>query len=322
MNNIKVSICCLAYNHEKYIAEAIESFLMQETDFEYEILIHDDASTDKTAEIIREYQNRYPDIIKPIFQKENQYSKGVKVGQLNRERAIGKYIALCEGDDYWNDQKKLQKQVEFMEMNNEFSLCVHAAEKVKTNRKRINFIRPYQCDRICTTEELILGGGDMFATNSMFFKAKLVRSLPKFYNISPVGDYPLVIYLSLKGKVYYLDKVMSAYRIGVEGSWSQRVNNNTNNAIVHYNLMSEVMNELNVFTNYNFNAQINEVNYRRKLNILCMLRNFKEIKSGELKNYFECLNPYKKIGIYIRCKAPNQYIVIKKLLRKIPLCKI
>ena len=115
-NEILVSICCITYNHEKYIRDAIEGFLMQKTDFPFEVLIHDDASTDGTADIIREYETKYPDIIKPIYQTENQYSKGIKISATyNYPRAKGKYIALCEGDDYWIDPYKLQKQVDFLE---------------------------------------------------------------------------------------------------------------------------------------------------------------------------------------------------------------
>ena len=97
---IKVSICCITFNHEKYIKKALDSFLSQNTDFEYEILIHDDASTDSTADIIREYEKKYPNIIKPIYQTENQYQKGVTnpSGKFNFPRAKGQYIAMCEGD--------------------------------------------------------------------------------------------------------------------------------------------------------------------------------------------------------------------------------
>lgn len=119
-----VSICCITYNHEPYIRECLDGFLMQKTDFKFEILIHDDASTDKTADIIREYQMQYPDIIKPIYQTENQYSKGVRpINKFNFERAKGKYIAMCEGDDYWIDPLKLQKQVDFLESNKNYSMC-------------------------------------------------------------------------------------------------------------------------------------------------------------------------------------------------------
>ena len=113
--NIMVSICCITYNQEKYIKDAIEGFLMQKTNFLFEIIIHDDASTDKTADIIREYQQKYPDKIRTILQKENQYKKGVRNSYTVFKEAKGKYIAFCEGDDYWIDENKLQKQVNYME---------------------------------------------------------------------------------------------------------------------------------------------------------------------------------------------------------------
>ena len=113
-----VSICCITYNHAPYIRQCLDGFVMQKTNFTFEVLVHDDASTDDTADIIREYEARYPGIIKPIYQTENQYSQGVNVNRTyNYPRAHGKYIALCEGDDYWTDPLKLQKQVDFLEAN-------------------------------------------------------------------------------------------------------------------------------------------------------------------------------------------------------------
>ena len=113
---IVVSTYCLAYNHEKFIRDALEGFVSQKTNFRYEVLVHDDASTDGTARIIREYEEKYPDIIKPIYQKENQYSKGIDiVGTIITPRLKGTYIAICEGDDYWTDPEKLQRQVDILE---------------------------------------------------------------------------------------------------------------------------------------------------------------------------------------------------------------
>ena len=125
-----VSISCITYNHEPYIVQALNGFLMQKTSFPFEVLVHDDASTDRTADIIREYEKKFPKIIKPIYQKENQYSKGFTAvtATWNFPRAQGKYIALCEGDDYWIDENKLQIQVDFLERNPEYTMCFHNAE--------------------------------------------------------------------------------------------------------------------------------------------------------------------------------------------------
>ena len=128
-SNPLVSICCITYNHAQYIRQCLDGFLMQKVNFEYEIIVHDDASTDGTSEIIREYSNKYSDLIVPIFQTENQYSKGVRgmYAKFVFPRARGKYIALCEGDDYWIDENKLQMQVDFLENNPEYTMCFHNA---------------------------------------------------------------------------------------------------------------------------------------------------------------------------------------------------
>ena len=120
-----VSICCITYNHAPYIKECIEGFLMQKTTFPIEILIHDDCSTDGTTEIIKDYEKQYPDLIFPLYEEENQYQKGKasEIDFYNYKRARGKYIAYCEGDDYWTDPLKLTKQVLFMEENPEIPCC-------------------------------------------------------------------------------------------------------------------------------------------------------------------------------------------------------
>lgn len=119
-----VSICCITYNHAPFIRQCLDGFLMQKG-VEYEILIHDDCSTDGTTEIVKEYAAQYPDVIFPLYETENQYSKGVCMDGFNYRRARGKYIAYCEGDDYWIDPYKLQKQVDFLEANPEYSVCFH-----------------------------------------------------------------------------------------------------------------------------------------------------------------------------------------------------
>ena len=122
-----VSICCITYNHAPFIKKCLEGFLMQETSFPVEILIHDDASVDGTDEIIKEYADKYPDLIFPLYETENQYSQGKhnEIDFYNYRRARGKYIAYCEGDDYWTDPLKLQKQVDFMESHPDYSVCFH-----------------------------------------------------------------------------------------------------------------------------------------------------------------------------------------------------
>ncbi len=127
-----VSICCLTYNHAPFIRQCLDGFLMQKTTFPFEILIHDDASTDGTDDIVREYASKYPDIIFPLYEDVNKYTTGYS-GQMdlfNYKRARGKYIAYCEGDDYWIDPLKLQKQVDFLDTHPDFSVCFTRYKKL------------------------------------------------------------------------------------------------------------------------------------------------------------------------------------------------
>ena len=124
-----VSIRCITYNQESYIAQALDGFLMQKTTFPFEVIVHDDASTDKTSIIIREYESKFPKIIKPIYETENLYSKhDGSLGRIVNDACKGKYIAICEGYDYWIDSNKLQLQVDFLETHKNYSMCFHKAE--------------------------------------------------------------------------------------------------------------------------------------------------------------------------------------------------
>lgn len=223
---IAVSIICNAYNHEPYIAQCLEGFVIQKTSFCFEVLVHDDASTDKTADIIRMYEGKYPHLIKPIYQTENQYSKG-GISKFQYPRVKGKYVAFCEGDDYWMDPYKLQKQFDAMEAHPEVDICAHNAVMLNAcTNKKIRNIAPRKKNAIIPTEDVIRGGGGFVATNSLFYRAKLLEDIPPFRKMLGI-DYALQIHGALRGGMLYLSDCMSAYRFLVPGSWSARHKNNT-----------------------------------------------------------------------------------------------
>lgn len=210
--NILVSIICNTYNHEPYIRQCLEGFVMQKTDFAFEVLIHDDASTDKTAEIIREYEAQYPDIIKPIYQTENQYSKKtgiMKTFQIPRVK--GKYIALCEGDDYWIDPLKLQKQVDFMELHPDYGLCY---SKAKTYIQKTSSYGRIIGNGKSTFEELLINNS--IPTLTTMFRESLYHNYISeigWHNEWRMGDYPIWLYCANKMKVHFIDEVMCVYRV-------------------------------------------------------------------------------------------------------------
>lgn len=318
-NEIMVSIACATYNHESYIADAIESFLRQRTTFNIEILIHDDASTDSTPGIIREHERKYPGLIRPIYQTVNQYSKGVKVGLFNAERAVGKYVALCEGDDFWLDPLKLQKQVEYMEKCPECSLCVHAANIVTPDtKKRISIVRPSLRNKTFSIEETIEGGGGLFATNTILFPSVFIKDLPEFIKRAPIGDYPLAIYLALRGSVYYIDEIMSAYRHGVRGSWSDMEFSNIDKKNKHFDKIDVMLDEINQHTNYRYDDVFKRTKERNQFNLLLGRRKFNEAKKGELRLFYAELGFKQKIVIFLKQYFPsifNLLVLVKgKLL--------
>ena len=171
MNDVKVSVICLAYNHEKYIGECLDSIVNQMTTFKFEVVINDDASTDNTANIIREYEERYPEKIKALYQKDNQYSKGVAIIEEKMlEHANGKYVAFCECDDKWTDLHKLQRQYEYMEHHPECSMCVHntVIHDLNETQKDVNFNSWYK-EHVLTQKEVFM---DWKVHTSAFFVRK------------------------------------------------------------------------------------------------------------------------------------------------------
>lgn len=240
-DEILVSISCVTYNHAPYIARALDSYLMQKTNFKFEILVYDDASTDQTQEIIREYEQRYPDIIKPYYQTENQYSQGKYnvEGFFNYPRARGRYIAMSDGDDYWTDEKKLQLQVDYMEAHPECAMCLHSA-RIETQEKAVQSmeIRPYKKSRLIPAEEVIDKPFN-YPTASLLFRTEYTRDLQEYYYVSPVGDIPIQIHMAAKGTVYYMDRKMSVYQQGVSVSWSalMKQGDYKENLIRHHNAM-------------------------------------------------------------------------------------
>lgn len=263
---IMVSIHCLAFNHAKYIRKTLEGFVSQQTSFAYEVLIHDDASTDETPNIIREYEQKYPDIIKPIYQKENKYSKGFKIfPEYNLPRARGKYIAFCEGDDYWCDKKKLQKQVEIMEKHPECSLCTHFTDMISENGKKVlGSIPATSLGKGVIEQEVYLRyeilNGLASQTSSFFTRTRYLQEyyeeMPLYRTKMHVGDFPLTLYLLTKGKVYFCDKVMSCYRVHSSGSYNEKRAKDTLFNLRHLYTLIDGMAEYNKYTDYRYDRLI------------------------------------------------------------------
>lgn len=215
--NIIVSVICLTYNQEKYVRDCLEGFVMQQTDSPFEVLVYDDASTDGTPAIIREYAEKYPDIIKPTLYEKNNYSQGLGfVGYYTGIKvAKGKYIAYCEGDDYWTDPKKLQKQVDYLEAHPDYEVCAHEVMVKYADGKEVPYSefehnlfisvkeRDYAFDDILT--------GNIYHVSSMMYR-QFPLVLPHWLPRISAGDMVLFRLLGEKGKLHILPDAMSVYR--------------------------------------------------------------------------------------------------------------
>lgn len=218
----KVSVLCITYNHARFIRDALDGFVMQKTNFPFEVLIHDDASTDGTADIIREYTEKYPDIIKPILQTENQWSRGVDfIGTFLCPKIRGQYVCLNEGDDYWTDPYKLQKQVDFMDAHTDYSVCFHPVRVVWDNGTHPDSIFPSKKHRFNkTTLEL----SDLLKHNFIQTNSVMYRWRHDCVSLRPIGILPGDWYLHLLhaqvGKIGFISDIMSVYRRNDGGIWT------------------------------------------------------------------------------------------------------
>lgn len=221
-NEILVSVCCMTYNHVSFIRQCLDGFMMQKCSFSFEVLIHDDASTDGTQDIIREYVTRYPNIIKPIYQKENQYSKGIDPNvKYNFSRAKGKYIAMCEGDDYWTDPYKLQKQVDFLESHPDYVMCSHKWNEFIENEKKINWGIPFEVNSIGKIYDLncLIHGEWYFQPLTILYRCSSVN-FERYNRYKNSKDITLLYSLLKNGKGFCLPDAMATYRIHSSGMWS------------------------------------------------------------------------------------------------------
>ena len=213
-DNILVSVVCDVYNHEPYLRQCFDGFVMQRTNFKFEVLVHDDASTDKSAEIIIEYTNKYPDIFKPIIQKENQYSKGVGIWKTYQfPRVKGKYVALCEGDDYWTDPLKMQKLYDVLE-NSHNVILVYTNYNVVDDKNNYLILAFWEKNKERSHSgdnfpDLVKGNYIMtlttmfrreLLTNSLLKKCKNTMDLNYFRAASTMGDFS------------YIPEVTASYR--------------------------------------------------------------------------------------------------------------
>ncbi len=257
---IMVTIRCMVYNHERFLRQCLDGFVMQKTNFAFEAIVHDDASTDGSAKIILEYAEKYPNIIKPIIEKENLYSRADgSLTRVMREASRGKYIAFCEGDDCWIDLLKLQKQVDALESHPECTICFGITETMSCEGVPTGHFLPSSISHIgnfITMEDFCreqFTHGQWFGHTSTFCylrtvdekRAELAKTVFKDF---PYGDILVILTGLLNGKGYFIHDVMSRYRLN-SGGFNSRMKANTNKAIMVENKLIKGMMAFDAYTN-------------------------------------------------------------------------
>lgn len=220
-DKVYISVICTTFNQDSYIRDAIDGFLAQITEYKFEIIIHDDVSTDGTREILKEYQQNYPSIIKLILQDTNQYSININMPfKHGMAMAEGDYIAICEGDDFWIDGSKLQKQFNLMKDNPHSSFIAHNAYIM--SGKKIKIFRQIKSNFQFSALDILQYKGQFAATASYFLKKEVFNLLPSWFYTAPVGDFYIEMYSQLLGPGIYVKDKMSVYRYQSNGSWTQK----------------------------------------------------------------------------------------------------
>lgn len=307
-NSIKVSIICTCYNHEKYIRDTLEGFIRQKTNFDFEVIVHDDASTDNSREIIQEYANRFPKVIRPIFQTVNQYTMGVKITQTYILPAIrGDYVAICEGDDYWIDETKVQVQFDYLESNPEYSACVHNSyvkdESIGTVKKQYLS----KGDHDISTADVLPYGGACYHTSSLFFRKEYLYNRPSFFDGLSFDDYPQAIFLTCMGKVRFIDKPMSVYRFGTQGSWTLRNTHDTERLIVIREQIITMLRGVDEYTDGVYHEKIENIILNNQYCIQELKGNYQNLKQMPFLQIYEQKKYSYKVKLFFRMYFPSVY---------------
>ena len=216
MEQPMVTVWCLTYNQKDFIRDALDGFVMQKTSFPYEVIVHDDASTDGTTDIVRDYAAKYPEVIKPMVETENQWQKGgLKhiISILNEKHRRGKYIAFCEGDDYWTDSEKLQRQVVFLESHPDYSMCFHSAKKIFETETYAWIDCENIQDRDYAPTDIFINW--TVPTASVLCRKEAMEFYSQLKHPERIQNYDIFVILScaMVGKLRGMHEQMSVYRI-------------------------------------------------------------------------------------------------------------
>jgi glycosyltransferase involved in cell wall biosynthesis len=321
---MKVSVLITTYNQQQYIAQAINSVLMQEVSFAYEIVVGEDFSNDGTRGIVLDLQDKYPHIIRVLLRNQDDSERdrainlGGKTNFVNSLLACqGEYVALLDGDDYWTDIHKLQKQVDFLEGHPECAICFHNVLAIAEDGSRAPaLLCPTEQKEISTLENLL--SGNLIPACSAFFRAKLFDRFPDWYFTSAMGDWPLHILNAQHGSIGYINEVMATYRVHAGGgSYAKRPSRQLLEMI-------DMLDHVDEYLNYKFKHLIRATKARYYYQLALIYRDRGHLSQARrvLKQSILCwgFTPRRALGLLV----PRELSVLERLetfrgfLRRVP----
>lgn len=302
-----VTVIIPTHDHAPFLARAIDSVLAQQTSFPFDILLHDDASTDGTAQIAQDYAARYPERIRLIAQTVNQYQTDKKIQtHILYPRIAAKYTAICDGDDLWTDERKLQLQVDYLEAHPDCTLCICGADKIDVQDRVIGAAAPYDGDCVVKLEDMIRAGGEFCSSNTIVAPTKLLNNQPEFCELTEVEDIPVHMWCAVNGYAWYMAGHMAAYRFAVPGSWSVRQNAARQETQIQ--TCRGVIGLLQGFDEYTkgaYHASFADAILYQEFKIKCIEHDHKALKKPPYRQFYLELSRKRRLRLWLERYAPG-----------------
>lgn len=311
----EITVVLMTYNHREYIKQTLDSILSQIIDVDFDVLIHDDCSDDGTYQILLDYQNKHAEKIRIIRQKSRKFlTDGFNMMICNYVVPYinSKYVAYCDGDDYWCDNRKLQKQYDFMKSHLDYSMCFHCAYQLRPNNDMSSkwFIKP---EGDIGLEDLINEQpGIPIATSSLFVRTEIFKNFSNWRRAYSVEDLPLYMTAALEGKIHRLSDVMCVYRQFSVGSWSSQNINNIDRLISHQKNLIKGATFFDEQTGYIYHSLV--VNHIEgcEFRIARLKNDFKTIFSKKNRRFTKHLSKKEKISLKLQYRLPYLYNLLHK----------
>jgi glycosyltransferase involved in cell wall biosynthesis len=301
-----VTVILPTHNHAPFVARAVESILAQRTTFPFDILIHDDASTDGTADIVKRYAARYPEKVTLIAQTVNQYQTDKKIQtHILYPRITAKYTAICDGDDLWTDENKLQLQVDYLESHPDCTLCISGADKIDVNDCVIGAAAPYESDCIVSVDDMIRAGGEFCSSNTIVAPTALLNTQPEFCELTEVEDIPVHLWCTVNGYAWYFARHMAAYRYAVPGSWSVRQNAaKRETQVATCRGVIGLLQGFDAYTQGTYKDSFEDAILYQKFKIKCVEHDLKELKRPPYRSLYLELPKKRRLRLWLERYFP------------------